>query len=243
MINLGKLKILEVVMDSFGERSIIHPTVIEQDDYAILIDAGYPGQLSFFREEMEKAGVPLEMTSKIIITHQDIDHIGSLPAILNEIPGKVEVLAHSLEKPFIQGDRPLIKGQALLKGVEAWPKEKQQEMNQLKTLFENPPKSHVDQTISGGDELPYVGGLAVIDTPGHTPGHISLYHPPTKTLITGDALFVMDGKLVGPPPQLTIDMESAIASVKGLMEYDIERLICYHGGLYEDNVEQRAKSF
>ena len=31
--------------------------------------------------------------------------------------------------------------------------------------------------------------LRVIRTPGHTPGHVSLYEPESKSLFTGDTLF------------------------------------------------------
>jgi glyoxylase-like metal-dependent hydrolase (beta-lactamase superfamily II) len=52
----------------------------------------------------------------------------------------------------------------------------------------------------------------VINTPGHTPGHISLYHKPSKTLIAGDAMRVMDGQLLGPAPEQTLDVDTAIKS-------------------------------
>jgi glyoxylase-like metal-dependent hydrolase (beta-lactamase superfamily II) len=87
--------------------------------------------------------------------------------------------------------------------------------------------------------LPYCGGITVINTPGHTPGHISLYHKPSKTLIAGDAMIVADGRLLGPNPQYTLDMKTAIESLKKLMQYDIETVICYHGGLYKDNANRR----
>ena len=37
--------------------------------------------------------------------------------------------------------------------------------------------------------LPVAGGLRVVHTPGHSPGHVSLLLEATGTLITGDALF------------------------------------------------------
>ncbi len=43
--------------------------------------------------------------------------------------------------------------------------------------------------LSDGEVLPVSGGLRVVHTPGHSPGHVSLLVEPTGTLITGDALF------------------------------------------------------
>jgi glyoxylase-like metal-dependent hydrolase (beta-lactamase superfamily II) len=49
----------------------------------------------------------------------------------------------------------------------------------------------------------------------------------------------VDGRLVGPIPQYTLDMDVAVQSLKKLMHYDIEAVICYHGGLYRENVNRR----
>jgi len=59
--------------------------------------------------EAIRAGVSFDRLNKAILTHQDIDHVGSLPAILANSQHKIEVYAHELEKPYIEGDKPLIK--------------------------------------------------------------------------------------------------------------------------------------
>jgi glyoxylase-like metal-dependent hydrolase (beta-lactamase superfamily II) len=73
----------------------------------------------------------------------------------------------------------------------------------LKRVLDHPPAAPVDRTITHGERLPIAGGLVVIGTPGHTPGHISLYHQPSPSLLA-------------------------------LTEYDIDTVVCYHGGLYRD---------
>ncbi|KHF35150.1 putative metallo-hydrolase YflN [Paenibacillus sp. P1XP2] len=103
----------------------------------------------------------------------------------------------------------------------------------LSTL-KNPPKSPVHRVIHDGQRLDICGGIEVIATPGHTPGHISLYHVPTKTLIAADALRVVDGRLYGPDPDQTLDMGRAMESVGKLAGCEIETIICYHGGMYKD---------
>ncbi|WP_429472331.1 MBL fold metallo-hydrolase [Neobacillus sp. B4I6] len=74
---------------------------------------------------------------------------------------------------------------------------------------------------------------------GHTPDHISLYHQPTKTLISGDALTANDGVLMPPIPEFTPDMDSALNSVAKLIELDIETVITYHGGVCTDRIKER----
>lgn len=106
-------------------------------------------------------------------------------------------------------------------------------------MFGTPITAKVDRTIGDGEVLPYCGGISVIFTPGHTPGHVSLYHQPSKTLITGDALVAANGELLGPNPQATPDMEMALRSLKKFTEYDISTVICYHGGVYTNNPNAR----
>ena len=46
-----------------------------------VIDTGFPGQIEDI-QEMEKVGVSFDKLKVVILTHQDIDHIGSLPELL-----------------------------------------------------------------------------------------------------------------------------------------------------------------
>jgi glyoxylase-like metal-dependent hydrolase (beta-lactamase superfamily II) len=57
----------------------------------------------------------------------------------------------------------------------------------------------VDEQLKDGD---MIGSLQVIHTPGHTPGHISLYSEKHKTMFGADSLFKsvlgMDGLFIPP---------------------------------------------
>ena len=89
--------------------------------------------------------------------------------------------------------------------------------------------------MEDGEELPFCGGITVIHTPGHTPGHICLYIGQSKTLIAGDALSAEGGKL-GPLPKFaSLDWPSAVRSLGKLVRYDVETVICYHGGAWRGN--------
>jgi glyoxylase-like metal-dependent hydrolase (beta-lactamase superfamily II) len=232
------VEMLELPIRSFTGKNIIHPTLTWDDDTVVLVDAGFPGQLQQIREAMARAGVSFDRLDKVIVTHQDIDHTGGLPDIILESSHKVEVLSHEEEKPYIEGRKPLIKmNQARLsKRLVSLPEEQRQ---QAEALFANPPKASVDTAVADGEILPYCGGITVIFTPGHTPGHICLYLNKSKILVTGDALVAADGELRGPNPGATYDMDAALKSLKKLTRYDIETVVCYHGGVYRDNPNKR----
>jgi len=232
------VEVLELPMKSFTGQSIIHPTLTWDDDTVVLVDAGFPGQLQQIRDAMVSAGVSFDRLDKVIITHQDIDHIGSLPNIVRESPHKVDVVCHEEERPYIEGRKPLIKmnPERLSKMVASLPEERRQ---QIETMLANPPKASVTTTIADGEVLPYCGGITAIFTPGHTPGHICLYLNQSKILVSGDALVGADGELQGPNPRTAYDIDTALKSLKKLTQYDIETVICYHGGVYMDSANER----
>src|SRR5664280_1739760 len=218
----------------------IYPTIIWDDDSVVLVDAGVTNSLPEIKNAMEDANIPFEKLNKIIVTHQDIDHIGGIKSILDELP-EVKVLAHEEDKPYIQGEKKLIRlNSNFMNRINSLPKE---EREQILDMFENV-HVEVNMTLTDGEELAYCGGIIVIHTPGHTPGHICLYHKKTKTIIVGDAMNVVDGQLVGPN-KLSMNEEDekiAINSIKNFENYDIKNVISYHGGLYNNNPNQRIKA-
>ena len=94
------------------------------------------------------------------------------------------------------------------------------------------------------DELDCFGGIKIIHTPGHTPGHICIFHEDSKTLIAGDALNMVDGKLTGTNTSILTNEEGkrALKSLEKLTNFDIETIICYHGGLYNNNAKKAIEN-
>ena len=88
--------------------------------------------------------------------------------------------------------------------------------------------------------VPEMPGWRWIETPGHTPGHISLWRESDRTLIAGDAfittaqesayaVFTQQPEIHGPPMYYTTDWERAAASVTLLAALEPEVVITGHG--------------
>lgn len=71
--------------------------------------------------------------------------------------------------------------------------------------------------------------LRIIETPGHTPGHISVLDEAAGVLVAGDAINGADGSVVGPNPDFSEDMEVANASVEKLARFEYETILFGHG--------------
>lgn len=51
---------------------IIHPILLWDDEMAVLIDTGFPGQFEDIQVEMERVGIPVDKLNVLILTHQDM---------------------------------------------------------------------------------------------------------------------------------------------------------------------------
>ena len=100
----------------------------------------------------------------------------------------------------------------------------------------------VDVLLEDGDVLDVCGGIEVVATPGHMPGHISMYIRQLKTMVAGDALVVADGKLYRANPRFTLDKDGAYTSARRFINYAIDTLVCYHGGAITDNIKESLEN-
>jgi len=227
--------ILEISINLTGNESKIYPTLIWNNSSALLIDAGTQNSMHDIQREMKKLGVPFESIETIIITHQDIDHFGGVAEIVDQLED-VKVCAHSEDVPYIQGDKRLVRlNSGFMERISSLPHKQQKK---VLDIFENS-SAKVDIELTD-DELECFGGIRIIQTPGHTPGHICIFHENSRTLIAGDALNIVDGKITGTNTNiLTIeDTQTAVKSLEKLTNLDIENIICYHGGLYNNNANK-----
>jgi len=229
---------LEILSNTMGTPTIIYPTLILNNDSLILIDTGFPGLFNQIYESIEKEGLQFSKLNKIIFTHQDIDHIGNVFEILNKVLENIKTFSHEEEKAYINGEKAPVKLAKLDSNLESLPDNMKVAYKMLKAGFQKN-KVNIDETLVDGQELPYCGGITVIHTPGHTPGHICLYFKHWKILVAGDIFRVNDGILLRGKKEFNFDNELNMKSIQKLIKYDIETVICYHGGIYNDNANKR----
>lgn len=219
---------LSIIRD--GQTLTFNPSLILDPVHGpTLVDAGLPGQMETIAAALAEAKVQVRDLKRIVLTHQDIDHIGSLHDLV-EASG-ARVLAHEREAPFIDGtEQPRFARPEMLAAQPM-----------LRPIVERMRPTPVDERLRDGARLDLAGGVRAVFTPGHTPGHMCLYLERSRTLIAGDALTASDGRLAGPNPGATQDMPTASRSVRTLAELDVEAIVCYHGGVLRDDASGQLR--
>lgn len=224
---------------AMNPEQFVYPTLIRNKNKLLIIDTGYPGQIEEIKKAIENEGFNIEKLNAILLTHQDIDHVGTVAEIVNKI-SDVQVLSSKVEEEYINGKKTPTKLASLERNLDNLPEQAKSLYEKMKKFYECN-KVNIDITLSDGECVPGFEDLIVVDTKGHTPGHISLYEKKSKTLIVGDAFVIKDGALTHTEANLNFDDKMYLDSLKKLCSYDIDTVICYHGGIYNNNVKEEIK--
>lgn len=229
-----KYEVLTIKQNTGLNEVFIHPIIIHNNNDLILCDACFPGQVEQIKNELKKYNFTINDITKAVITHHDHDHIGSLKELKRKNK-KIEVIASEVEADFISGKKISLR---LLQAEEynkTLTEDYKETGNQFRDYLKTIENCEIDRTISADNEI-IIEGLKVISTPGHTPGHISLFLEDQKILIAGDALAIENNKLVIANPEFTLDMNKCIQSIKKIQKMTFNKIICYHGGVIENNI-------
>ena len=179
------------------------------DDGLLLVDTGMPGNARRIVAYIESIGrQPAELRC-VVLTHCDIDHIGSV-ARRKELTG-ARVAIHRLDGPVLAGQQRPQKGGPL--------------MSMFGRLIR---VRHVvpDLLLEEGDSI---GGFQVMHVPGHTAGSLAL-HRADGVVFSGDALLSdKQGEIRPPRARLSLDPAQARTSAERIKALPMKLLCTGHG--------------
>ncbi|MED3993559.1 MBL fold metallo-hydrolase [Peribacillus frigoritolerans] len=226
------MKILElpIEFEFNGQKNHINPSLIISKNELTLVDTGYPNFLPFIENEISKNGYDMKNLKNIIITHYDIDHIGSLYDFKAKYP-HINMIASEVESKYISGE---MKSERLVQAEEMLENMPIQEIEFGKWFIQqlkNLKHVSIDEKVHDGDWI-LDNECRVIATPGHTSGHISLYFPRLKSVIAGDAAVIENHELLIANPHFCLNVEKAEQSLRKIKDLKAENYYCYHGGTF-----------
>lgn len=238
MNNSPELYVLEVRYNFNGKEDVLYPVVLRNDRETVLVDCGYAGFMPLIEKAMTEHGLALKHLTGIIITHHDMDHMGGLAEIRASYPA-VKVYTSSIEKDYVEGHQKSLRLQQAEDLYACLPEEHKPGALQFQQGLRSVQPATVDDVLPLNEEIPFLEGVRAIPTPGHMPGHISLYLPEQRTLVAADAVVYENGQFDVANPQYTLDLPAALDSVRRLQQLDIDTMVCYHGGIIKENVPQK----
>lgn len=196
-----------------------------------LVDAGLKWSAPKIKRMAELLFGAGSKPAAIILTHGHFDHVGALAQLAAE--WDVQVYAHHLEMPYLTGISSYPPADPTVGGGL---------MADLSFVYPKSPINIEDRVISlpQGGLIPGLSEWKFIHTPGHAPGHISLFRESDKVLIAGDAIVTTKQesalfvalqlkKLSGPPKYFTCDWSAAATSVRQIADLEPEVIATGHG--------------
>lgn len=224
------MKIIElpIEFEFNGQKNCIYPSLIILKNELTLVDTGYTNFLPLIENEILKHEYEMKDLKNIIVTHYDDDHIGSLYNFKEKYPW-INIIASEIESKYISGEMKserLIQDEEMLENMPNKDIEFGEWFIQQLTNLKH---VSIDEKVHDGDMI-LDNKCRVIATPGHTSGHISLYFPSLKSVITGDAAVYENHQLNIANPHFCLNAEKAQQSLRKIKNLKAETYYCYHGG-------------
>lgn len=202
---------------------------VEDSGELTLVDAGLKRAPKKLLAAISELGKQPSDVTRILLSHTHNDHAGGLARMCHETGARVHVHGGDAEYARRGASPPSDRrafGARVLAMLPAG-------------RFE---AVHVDEELKDNQVLDVGGGLRVIHTPGHTPGHVSFLHERSGTLITGDALFNWRG-ITFSPRWFCHDIPMSRETAWRFGDVDYEVAAFMHGREIRDGARDRITAF
>ena len=148
----------------------------------VLVDACIPGRERLIRRAAERRFGARCRPSAILLTHGHFDHAGSAAPLADL--WRAPICAHALEIPYVTGAAQYPPFDYSSPGF----------FTRIARFF---PIRTVDlgtrvRALEPRQPIPGLPEWEVVETPGHTPGHVAFFRPRDAALLAGDAVTTMD---------------------------------------------------
>jgi glyoxylase-like metal-dependent hydrolase (beta-lactamase superfamily II) len=201
---------------------------VDDDGQVTLVDAGTKRAPKRIVAGLEHIGVAPSDVTRLVVTHAHPDHVGGLATMRGRTGATVSV--HERDAAYVREGKGPVLDRTRLGG------------RLLRRNSAGPP-TPVDVELVDGQVLDIAGGLRVVHTPGHTPGHVALLHEPTGVLVTGDSIWNMRGRMTWSVPMFCTDfaMSKETAGVLGELDYEVAAFT--HGPEIRDGAREAVRGF
>jgi glyoxylase-like metal-dependent hydrolase (beta-lactamase superfamily II) len=214
---------MQIALNLFRVPSVVaNVFIVVADGGLTVVDTGLPFSHTRILNYVGQLGFGPPDVQHILITHADRDHMGGALRLRQATDARV--YAGEME------------GEAMAQGRETrrlrlkWYHKLAFKI--LRPMFARVQAVQPDMKVNERDVLPLLGGVHVLETPGHTPGHISFYVPALGYLFAGDSLRTVGGQLRVSSGPNTLDEAQAQASAEKQLALKPRVILTGHGPAY-----------
>ena len=205
--------------------------VAGEDGTLVLVDAGTRTAPATILEALAGLGRAPGDVTHVLLTHAHFDHAGGAAAVVEATGASVQT--HDREAVYVREGRVPRPDQSTRGG---------RLLARVPGRAMGFAKVGVDGTFAHGDVLPVAGGIHVVHTPGHTPGHCSFLHPGSGVLITGDAVLNVR-RLRYPLAGFCTDVRLSRRSAERLGDLDFSVAGFTHGPHVSTGAQAAVRAF
>lgn len=199
------------------------------DGQVTLIDMGVSRSGPKVMAALSSIGSGPRDVTRLLLTHCHPDHAGGAAYVSRETGRPVDV--HTADAEFVRsGTQP--------------PPDQSSRIGKLMRLLPDPKVEPVTigDELSDGQVVQFAGGIRVVHTPGHSPGHASFLHEESGVLITGDAIFNVL-RLRWPLKALCSDFKMTQQTAHRLAELEYSTVAFTHGPEIRDGGREAIRKF
>ena len=199
--------------------------LVVRESRMLLIDTGMPGNARRVMNYVKGMGKNPSDIGYVILTHADIDHIGSAAEMKKMTGAKLAIHA---------SDAPILSGKSGFRTIRG-------PLGPLFKLMTRLMRFHSVEPDVILEDNTDIDGFKVIHTPGHTRGSISVYAP-GKVIFVGDALRSDSrGNPVPPSRALSLDRVQASASMAAISRLQFDMCLTGHGAPVIGNASAKVR--
>jgi glyoxylase-like metal-dependent hydrolase (beta-lactamase superfamily II) len=229
----------------FVEGEAVNWTILADGDDITLIDAGYPGDYEDVVASIRAIGHQPDQLRAILVTHAHVDHIGSIPRLVQRWPVPVltsETEARHARREYLQQATPVdIVRNIGRPGMVGW----LTHILRKGAMKKTPVASAQGVTTDTALDVP--GAPVPILLPGHTSGHTVYLVADGRAIVMGDAIATDHWLCATPGPQLLPaffdhDRQQAITSLGTLADKKTDAVLPGHGPLYAGSVADAVRT-
>jgi len=215
---------------------IVNCYLIEEAGRVTIVDAGVPAYYEEVAVELKAMGRTIDDVDALVLTHGHSDHIGFAERLRSDdgIPVSVHELDAALARGEVKNPSPGAGKSSLMPFMRFLVWSARRGALRQKNLTEV-------ATFEAGTTLDVPGAPAIVHTPGHTPGSVSLHMPSVDALIVGDALATYSPATGATGPQIaafSADPDEALASLAAIEDLEARHVLPGHGAAFDGGVQE-----